>query len=99
MHEALQEEIQLGSPTCHTDSEISLCWIHNTGKQWKQFVENHVAEIRRLVSPEHWKHCPSVWNRGVTSAIFKRKMSFWLNGPAYDQLVDDTTETHPTGMS
>ena len=30
-----------------TDSLISLWWITNTNKKYKQFVENRVAEIRR----------------------------------------------------
>ena len=30
-----------------TDSMISLWWIINTDKEYKQFVENRVSEIRR----------------------------------------------------
>jgi hypothetical protein len=42
---------QLEPPTCFTDSLIALCWIRHVEKEWKQFVENRVSEIRTLVPP------------------------------------------------
>ena len=35
-----------------TDSMISLWWIIYTDKEYKQFVENRVSEIRRNAPPE-----------------------------------------------
>ena len=41
------------------DSQVALCWITGVTKQWKQFVENCIQEIRRLVPVNYWKHCHS----------------------------------------
>ena len=67
---------------------MALCWIYGEEKQWKQFVQNCVLEIRRLVQAGQWKHCPGVLNlayppsRGTTPEEFQRKCSLWLHGPA-----------------
>lgn len=31
---------------CYTDSQVALCWIRGTTKEWKPFVQNRVDEIR-----------------------------------------------------
>lgn len=58
--QALEPELRLGDPTCHTDSQVALCWIKGRDKEWKQFVENRVLEIRELVPVSSWRHCPGV---------------------------------------
>ena len=59
---ALKDEIQLKPSICFTDSRIALCWIRRIDKEWKQFIENRAAEIRKLVPPQNWRHCPGVEN-------------------------------------
>ena len=44
---------------CYTDSQVALCWFKGVTKQWKQFVENRIQEIRRLVPVNCWRHCHS----------------------------------------
>ena len=56
---ALEPEINLDEPICYTDSQVALCWIKGVTKQWKQFVENCIQEIRRLFPVNCWKHCRS----------------------------------------
>lgn len=34
-----------------SDSEVALCWIRGEDREWKQFVQNRVCEIRSLVPP------------------------------------------------
>jgi len=55
---ALMPEIHLKERCCYTDSRIALYWIKGTGKEWKLSVENRVNEIRRLMPPRCWNHCP-----------------------------------------
>ena len=71
---------------CYTDSKVALFWIRGTDKEWKPFVQNRVAEIRRNVSPECWSHCAGETNpadkpsRGITL----RQLSsdkLWCSGP------------------
>ena len=38
-------DVQIGS--CFTDSKVALYWIKGQGKQWKQFVQNRVTDIRQ----------------------------------------------------
>ena len=56
--DALKPELELKDSCCYTDSRVALYWIKGIGKEWKPFVENRVNEIRRLVPPQHWSHCP-----------------------------------------
>ena len=42
-----------------SDSTVALFWIKNVNKEYKQFVENRVQEIRKLAAPEYWNHCPT----------------------------------------
>ncbi len=51
IQEALQFDLPLKEPICFTDSQVVLHWIKGTDREWKQFVENTVREIRRLVPP------------------------------------------------
>ena len=59
---ALQQEISLQQPICFTDSKVVFYWIEGLTKEWKQFVQNRVEEIRRLLPIECWRHCPGVSN-------------------------------------
>ena len=70
-----------------TDSEIALCWIHNTSLPLKQYCFNRVQHIRRLIDPERIFHIPGVLNpsdlltRGKFE--FSQLESDWLSGPSW----------------
>ena len=99
---ALSPELTLDSPLCYTDSEIAFCWIRREEKEWKQFVQNRVIEIRNLVPASCWRHCPGIEypadlpSRGVTLEKFRRNANLWFNGPPwlpaadYGDSVDDS---------
>ena len=55
VNNALEPEIEISEVICHTDSQVAL-------KEWRQFVQNRVIEIRALVSCDSWRHCPGVKN-------------------------------------
>ena len=55
--QSLDSEVSLSPPCCFTDSKVALCWICGVDKDWKLFVQNRVAEIRRLLPPDCWRHC------------------------------------------
>ena len=59
---ALMVELELDPPTCFTDSKVALFWIKGHDKEWRQFVENRVREIRQLTPVNVWKHCPGIDN-------------------------------------
>ena len=59
---AIKGEYTLEKPCCYTDSIVALYWITGLRKEWKQFVENRVNQIRQLVPAEHWRHCPGTSN-------------------------------------
>ena len=83
--------------SCHTDSQVALYWIIGD-KEWKQFVQNQVVEIRELTPPECWKHCPGTLNpadipsRGVFSLELQEKLGLWLHGPPTSMSHDFATE-------
>ena len=86
---ALSPELTLNDSFCYTDSKIALCWIQQKGKEWKQFVQNRVIEIRSLTSGSHWKHCPGNKNpadipsRGVNVQEFHERSNLWFHGPSW----------------
>ena len=86
-----------------TDSMTALHWICNY-KQWKQYVNHQVAEIRRLTVQGQWRHCPGVLNpadlpsRGVSGERLSSN-SLWWNGPSFLKLTEDKwpmSEVPPT---
>ena len=67
---------------------VALFWIHGIDKDWKPFVRNRVAEIRRLVHPNCWSHCSGETNpadlpsRGL-SLIKWSVNQLWHHGPEW----------------
>ena len=96
---SLNSQLSLESSKCFTDSKVALFWIWGSNKEWKQFVQNRVNEICKLVPGSCWNHCRSQDNpadipsRGITpKGLINNKM--WWSGP--DWLIhcpeDNTTE-------
>ena len=52
VHKALSQELRLGTTLCYTDSNVAFYWIRGVRKEWKQFVQNRVNEVRNLVKLE-----------------------------------------------
>lgn len=55
--QSLESELALLPTQCLTDSTLALCWIKETTKTQKTFVQSCVDEIRRLVPPGSSSHC------------------------------------------
>jgi hypothetical protein len=54
---SLLPSISLGHPICYTDLKVALYWMVGSTKEWKQFVQNRVSDIRGLVPISCWRHC------------------------------------------
>ena len=85
--QGLSSQLTLGPPRCFTDSTVALFWIRGHNKEWKQFVQNRVIEIRQLVSPEYWSHCCGQTNPAdiPSRGLAVKEMAtneLWWNGPA-----------------
>ena len=71
-----------------TDSKISLCWIKNTRKEWKQWVENRVNKIRSLSQMNEWFYIPGHINpadiptREIDILNFSENHTWW-KGPEF----------------
>ena len=91
---ALETEFPVNSMYFWSDSLTALFWI-NRSKEMKQFVENRVAEIRRLTDVNSWNHCPGKDNpadipsRGCKARDLDNNLLWW-NGPAW--LKKDSSE-------
>ena len=74
---------------CLTDSAITLAWIQNEKKQYKQFVHNRVKEVRVLTKTDMWYHLPRKENiadlpsRGCLPEELSSKRDSWINGPSW----------------
>ncbi|KAL5500691.1 hypothetical protein EMCRGX_G012286 [Ephydatia muelleri] len=97
VHHTLETQLTLQAPLCFTDSTVALGWIRSQNKDWKQFVQNRVNSIRKLVAAEYWRHCPGTENpadipsRGLDLSNDTR-LQLWLHGPRlchYDHYTEN----------
>lgn len=76
-------KIDFNSQTYWSDSEITLAWIKAKSKQWKTFVANRVARIRRHRNAADWRYVPSLDNpadfisRGVQPEMLVTCVLWW----------------------
>ena len=81
--EALESDLSLSDPCCFS----VLPWP-STGYIYKPFVQNRVAEIRKLLPPGYWVHCPGRDNpadlpsRGCTPKELAAS-PLWMTGPEW----------------
>ena len=81
--QSLEEELPLQETVCYTDSKITFFWIYELDRDWKPFVQNRTEEIRRLVPPFQWRHCPGKGNpadlpsRGSTISELRTNSTWW----------------------
>ena len=78
----------MSPPRCFTDSKVALFWICGLEREWKQFIQNHVNEICKLVPGDCWSHCPGLENpvdvpsRGITTTELAAS-KLWHGGPEW----------------
>ena len=100
---ALEHEVPFKKITCWSDSEIALCWIKGIDKEWKQFVQNRVIEIRRLLPVDCWRYCSTDSNpadipsRGMNASQLASS-ALWLSGPPWlSHYKEDSIESSAVG--
>ena len=88
IREALKPIAQINEVFCWTDSMTTLHWIKGVDREYKQFVQNRVKEIRQLIPSESWNHCPGyeypadLLSRGI-SAEALQESEIWGHGPPW----------------
>ena len=85
---AFEGTLRVDSVFCWSDSQIALWWIWGVNREFKQFVQNRVVEIRGLVKTAHWDYCPSENNPAdiCSRGSFASKLvanRLWWNGPEF----------------
>ena len=94
---ALEQCLVISRVRCWTDSKNVLFWIQGKNKEWKQFVNHRVAEIRQLLPTDVWAHIPGVENpadlasRGVNPLLLASN-SLWWNGPTWISSEEEARE-------
>ena len=89
VYSALTGRFPISKILCLTDSVITLAWIQNEKKQYEQFVQNRVTEVRKLTKADMWYHRPGKENiadllsRGCLPEELSSKRSNWINGPRW----------------
>ena len=85
---ALKETIQIEKRFCWIDLMAALFWIKSTEREWKQFIQNRIDKVRKLILPEAWNFCPGRLNpadlptRGVKTRDLKNS-EIWWHGPKF----------------
>ena len=59
---AFDGTLKIDSVHCWLDSQIAPWWIWGVSREFKQFIQNRVVEIRRLTKPAQWNYCPTESN-------------------------------------
>ena len=101
---ALSEVVKIGRVHCWVDSTAVLYWILGEQKQWKQFVQNRVVEIRSLVGPTSWSYCPTDANpadlpsRGMNASELSASDEWW-SGPNFLTLPEEQWPQKPDTSS
>ena len=85
---AFDGTLKVDSVHCWLDSQIALWWIWGVSREFKQFIQNRVVEIRRLTKPAQWNYCPTesnpadICSRGsMTSKLITNQL--WWSGPEF----------------
>ena len=93
----LEQRLVISRVRCWTDSNNVLYWIKGKDKEWKQFVNHRVAEIRQLLPPDIWAHVPGTDNpanlasRGVNPLSLASR-ALWWNGPTWISSQEEVRE-------
>jgi hypothetical protein len=101
---ALAQTLNIDDMHCWVDSMAVLFWIIGEQKQWKQFVQNRVINIRAKVSSSRWSYCHTTVNpadlpsRGV-KATELAKIEEWWSGPEFLRLPEDQWPVKPKERS
>lgn len=83
---AVKSAIEISKVKYWTDSKVALYWITQQEKEWKQYVQSRMEEIRKLVPVDHWNHCPGTENpadipsRGILPTHLTLS-ELWWSGP------------------
>jgi len=97
VREALELDVTITDITCWTDSRVTLFWIKGEEKEWKQFVQHRVNEIRSFVPAGGWRHCngkdnpADVTSRGM-NPVELLNCALWAEGPKWLAHFTETSE-------
>ena len=98
---ALQGVMKVDKILCWVDSAAVLYWILGSEKEWKQFVQNRITEIRSLIPKEYWRFSPGELNpadlptRGVKASELMG-CDLWWYGPSYLMSIPEYWPKQPT---
>ena len=87
VREALDKVLNITEVSCWTDSITVFYWIRSS-KEFKQFVQNRIDEIRKLTDRKGWRHCPGIENPadiGSRECLASELVddSLWWEDPAW----------------
>ena len=98
--QALQETIHIDRTFCWVDSTAALFWVKSVECEWKQFIQNRIDKVRKLVSPKAWNYCPGKLNpadiptRGLGATDLKDNETWWY-GPKFLRQTSDNWPEQP----
>ena len=81
-----------------TNSAVTLHWIQNVNRTYKQYVQHRVNEIRRQTPPASWRHVPGQENvadlpsRGCTPDQLEKQKDYWFKGVDVTRYIQMASE-------
>ena len=104
LRRALHGSLTIDRIVYWSDSTVALSWIRGLTKEYKQFVQNRVTEIRSLTCDDSLRYCPTKENpadiasRGVSATELVNDEKWW-HGPKFLCKPEEEWPTQPSGNS
>ena len=85
VNKALEDVKKIDSVAYWSDSTVVLCWIRNPKKEFKQFVENRLIEIRKIALPDYGSTFQKNRTKRMSHLVEQqlRDNKLWWNGPEF----------------
>ena len=77
------------SPSCYTDSQVALYWIHGTSKAWKSFIQNRFHNKSVFCVPRITIHPWGAINGLMTCRNYSTTTTFESDCTSYKLFVDN----------
>ena len=88
VQEAIESVVHIDEVVCWPNSFVTLYWMKGMCKQFKQFIENRVSEVRKHTQVDTCCHVPGILNpadiptRGLDATEFVQS-EIWFKGPDF----------------
>lgn len=104
VRKALDDALKIHSIVYWSDSAVALAWIRSPTKEYKQFLQNRLTEIRKTAPENSWRYCltqenpADIASRGATATEIAHNTKWW-HGPPFLLKAEKEWPKQPANIS